>query len=70
VFCKFSPEKHRQTLAKVSIDERAPRTRFEISFKCDRGLFFCKGEVSDKKPRAKLGSMWGTTFVVRFKPLA
>ena len=58
------------TLHKVPVDECASRTRLEVFFKCDRCLFFCEGEVSNEKPRAKLGSMWGTTFVVRFKPLA
>ena len=44
-FCKFSPEKHRWTLEKVPIDERASRTRFEISFKCDRGLFIRESNI-------------------------
>jgi len=32
-------------------------------------VFSSAKEVSAEKPGAKLGSMWGTTFVVRFKPL-
>jgi hypothetical protein len=70
VFCKFSPEKHRWTLEKVSIDERAPRTRFEISFKCDRGLFVRKSKIGQESPRPKLRRMWRATFIMLFKPLS
>ena len=57
-------------LEKVVIDERASGTGLEVLFKCDCGLFFCKSEVRDEEAGVKLRGMWGTTFVVCFKPLA
>jgi hypothetical protein len=69
-FCKFSPEKHRWTLEKVSIDERASRPGLEVSFKCDRGLFVRKSKIGQESPRPKLRRMWRATFIMLFKPLS
>ena len=70
-FGSFAPQIHREgVLYKVPVNECASRTGLEVSFECDRCLFFCEGEVGDEKPRAKLGSVCGTAFVVGFKPLA
>ena len=45
-FCRFSPDKHRWTLEKVPFDERASRTRFEISLKCNCSLFVRKSNIA------------------------
>jgi hypothetical protein len=69
-FCKFSPEKHRWTLEKVPVDECASRTGLEVSFKCDRGLFFCESNIGRERPRPKLRCMWRATFIMLLKPLS
>jgi hypothetical protein len=54
----------------VTVDECASRTGFEISFKCDRGLFVRKSDIGQESPRPKLRCMWRTTFIMFFKPLS
>jgi hypothetical protein len=56
-FRKFSPEKHRWALEKVSIDKRASRPGLEVFFKRDRGLFVRKSKIGQERPKPKLRCM-------------